>query len=189
MSTQIQLRRGTTSDHSTFTGAVGEVTVDTDKDTVVVHDGSTVGGHPLVKESALGTLATQDADDVAITGGSITGINTLVPQDSPSGAAQMPSGTSAERPVSPNAGMLRWNEDDTQFEGYDGSGWTEIAGGGGAGGGATGAGGDQVFWENDQTVTTSYTLTAGKNAFSAGPISIDVGATVTIPSGAFWTVI
>ena len=62
MSTAVQLRRGTTSQHSTFTGAVGEVTVDTDKDTVVVHDGSTAGGHPLLKESAIGvTVQAYDA--------------------------------------------------------------------------------------------------------------------------------
>lgn len=54
MSVQVQLRRGTTSEHSSFTGALAEVTVDTDKKTVVVHDGSTVGGVPLAKESALG---------------------------------------------------------------------------------------------------------------------------------------
>ena len=59
MSIQVQLRRGTTSQHSTFTGVVGEVTVDTDKDTLVVHDGSTAGGVALAKESALfnGTYA------------------------------------------------------------------------------------------------------------------------------------
>ena len=53
MATQIQFRRGTTAEHSTFTGVVGEVTVDTDKDTAVVHDGSTAGGIPLAKESSL----------------------------------------------------------------------------------------------------------------------------------------
>ena len=48
----IQLRRGSTAEHSTFTGLVGEVTVDTTKDTIVVHDGVTAGGIPLAKESA-----------------------------------------------------------------------------------------------------------------------------------------
>jgi hypothetical protein len=48
----IQLRRGSTAEHSTFTGLVGEVTVDTTKDTIVVHDGTTPGGIPLAKESA-----------------------------------------------------------------------------------------------------------------------------------------
>lgn len=47
MAIQIQLRSGTTPEHSTFTGAVGEVTVDTTKDTLVVHDGVTVGGFPV----------------------------------------------------------------------------------------------------------------------------------------------
>jgi hypothetical protein len=47
MATEIRFRRGTTAQHSTFTGALAEVTVDTDKKTVVVHDGITVGGIPL----------------------------------------------------------------------------------------------------------------------------------------------
>ena len=53
MSTQIQRRRGTTSEHSSFTGAAGEITIDSTKNTIVVHDGSTQGGIPLAKESAL----------------------------------------------------------------------------------------------------------------------------------------
>ena len=51
----IQLRRGTTSQHSTFTGLLGEITVDTDKDTIVVHDGATAGGYPLAKASDAAT--------------------------------------------------------------------------------------------------------------------------------------
>jgi hypothetical protein len=59
----------------------------------------------------------------------------------------------------------------------------------GTAGGASGAGGDDVFYENGQTVTTDYTLTTNKNAMSAGPITINSGATVTIPSGASWVVV
>ena len=55
MSTQIQRRRGTTSEHSSFTGAAGEITIDSTKNTVVVHDGSTQGGFPLAKESSVPT--------------------------------------------------------------------------------------------------------------------------------------
>jgi hypothetical protein len=51
----IQLRRGTTAQHASFTGLVGEITVDTDKDTIVVHDGSTAGGIPLAKASEAGS--------------------------------------------------------------------------------------------------------------------------------------
>jgi len=50
MATELKLRRGTTSQHSSFTGAEAEVTVDTDKETVVVHDGTTVGGYALARE-------------------------------------------------------------------------------------------------------------------------------------------
>jgi hypothetical protein len=53
MSQLLQLRRGTTAQHSTFTGAVGELTIDTDKDVPVVHDGSTAGGFPLAKASSV----------------------------------------------------------------------------------------------------------------------------------------
>ena len=58
MAIQIQLRQGTTTEHNSFTGAVGEVTVDTTKDVPVVHDGVTVGGHPVAsKANADGTIS------------------------------------------------------------------------------------------------------------------------------------
>jgi hypothetical protein len=57
------------------------------------------------------------------------------------------------------------------------------------GGGATGGGADQVFFQNSQVVTTSYTITTGKNAMSAGPITINSGVVVTIPSGSVWTIV
>jgi len=50
MATQVQFRRGTTGEHSAFTGAVGEVTVDTEKKILCVHDATTPGGFPLLKE-------------------------------------------------------------------------------------------------------------------------------------------
>jgi len=61
MATQVQTRRGTTAEHSTFTGAAGEVTVDTDKDVVVVHDGSTAGGFPQMRENGSQNLTTTGA--------------------------------------------------------------------------------------------------------------------------------
>lgn len=64
-SKQVQRRRGTTAQHTDFIGAAGEVTVDTDKNTLVVHDGITAGGHPLEKEgggvlTAVGDITTFD---------------------------------------------------------------------------------------------------------------------------------
>jgi hypothetical protein len=54
---------------------------------------------------------------------------------------------------------------------------------------ATGGGSDEIFYENDQTVTTSYTITNGKNAGSFGPISINSGATVTVGPGQTLTIV
>ena len=51
MPKEVRLRRGTTSSHSSFTGAQGEATVDTDKKVLVVHDGATVGGFPQARQS------------------------------------------------------------------------------------------------------------------------------------------
>ena len=59
----------------------------------------------------------------------------------------------------------------------------------GGGGGAVGAGTDKVFYENDQTVTQSYTISAGKNAMVAGPIAVASGKTITIPSGSELTIV
>jgi hypothetical protein len=53
MSTRVQFRRGTTAQHGSFTGAAGEVTVDTDKNVVVVHNGSTAGGFPLIRSGQI----------------------------------------------------------------------------------------------------------------------------------------
>ena len=64
MAVQLQLRQGTTTEHNTFTGAVGEVTVDTDKKTVVVHDGTTVGGTVLAKVSEVPSLVPQATEAV-----------------------------------------------------------------------------------------------------------------------------
>ncbi len=98
------------------------------------------------------------------------------------GYVDIPAGTTAQRPGSPNTGMLRFNTNFERYEGYDGSSWGSL-------GGASGAGGDSVFYENDINVTTNYTITSNKNAMSAGPITINNSATVTIPNGTTWTVV
>lgn len=98
-------------------------------------------------------------------------------------ALQLPAGTTGERPGSPTNGDIRYNSTTSSFEGYAGGAWGSI------GGGATGAGGDAVFYENGQTVSTSYELTASTNAMSAGPITIGASATVTVPSGQTWVIV
>lgn len=70
---------------------------------------------------------------------------------------------------------------------YDGTEFQLISVG--FGGGATGAGGDKIFIENGQTVTTSYSIPSLMNAMSTGPITIASGATVTIPADSVWAII
>jgi len=65
----------------------------------------------------------------------------------------------------------------------DGSNLTGISAG------ATGGGSDEIFYENGQNVTTNYTITNGKNAMSAGPITIDSGVTVTVGAGETYTIV
>ena len=81
MATAIQWRRGTTSQHSSFTGLVGEITIDTDLNTVIVHDGSTAGGHRLAKYSEVTSAAAGDISSVVagngLSGGATTGDATI----------------------------------------------------------------------------------------------------------------
>ncbi len=93
------------------------------------------------------------------------------------------AGTTAQRPVSPANGQIRYNTTTSQFEGYQGGAWGQL------GGGATGAGGDEVFVENSRVVTTNYTIPVGKSAESVGPITINAGITVTVSSGERWVVL
>ena len=100
---------------------------------------------------------------------------------SSTGALRVSSGTTAERPTAAT-GMFRFNSSLTRFEGYNGASWGTL-------GGATGGGNDQIFYENGQNVTTDYTIASTKNAMSAGPITIDDGATVTVDTGASWVIV
>lgn len=104
-------------------------------------------------------------------------------QVSGTGAVVVPVGTLAQRPATPAAGQFRFNSSTQKFEGYNGAGW------GAVGGGATGATGNEVFYENDQFVTGDYTITSGRNAMSAGQITVNDGVTVTVPDGSAWTIV
>lgn len=69
MAKQVQLRRGTTSEHSSFTGAVGEITVDTSLNTARVHDGSTAGGTRLARYSEIVASSRQVVAGSGLSGG------------------------------------------------------------------------------------------------------------------------
>ena len=133
-----------------------------------------------------GTLAN------GVTASSLTALGTLSSLTvsgnilmSGTGVIDIPAGTTGQRPGSANTGMFRYNTTLNQFEGYSNTGWGAIGGGAGATGGST----DEVFMENDQTVTTDYTLGTNKNAVSVGNLTVNNGVTITIPSNATWVVL
>lgn len=120
----------------------------------------------------LGPITTTNFGLAPLSGATFTGdvvLNTTT-------ALRLPVGTTAQRSGSAGNGDIRYNSTTSSFEGYAGGAWGAI------GGGATGGGSDSVFYENSLTVTTSYTITANSGAHAVGPLTINSGATVTVPS-------
>ena len=118
-----------------------------------------------------------------------TSASDAVKKTAVTGSALLPVGTTAQRDAVPAAGMIRYNSSTSSFEGY-GSAWGAI------GGGATGGNTDAWALEHDNTITTSYEISAGKNVISAGPLTINAlesdGVTpvvVTVPSGSNWVIV
>ena len=102
---------------------------------------------------------------------------------SSTGFLKVPVGNNAQQPGQSGApqaaaGQFRYNSDTGQFEGYTTS-WGAIGGGAGATGGGT----DEVFLETGQTITTTYSLTPGKNAITVSP-TINNNVEVTVPTNA-----
>ena len=156
--------------------------VDTGDDTLKIRNGA---NNAYVNVSAVGGVGSVNlglalAASPTFTGTATFGGNVLL---SGTGVLDLPVGTTAQRPGTPNNGMIRYNSSLSRYEGYSGSAWGQL------GGGATGGGTDQVFYTNDQSVDSDFTLTGTLNAMSAGPISIASGVTVTVSSGATWTVV
>ena len=205
MAKLLKLRRGTTSQHSSFTGAEGECTVDTTKDTLVVHDNSTAGGRPLLREDvsnlAAGAIVhaslagdAVDGDNIAddsinsehYVDGSIDTAHIADNQVTLAKMAGIARGKIIYGDSSGNPAVLAPGSADQVLtsDGTDISWGTAAAG---ASGGNSGA--NAVFWENQQTVTHDYTITNNTNAGSFGPITVNSGVTVTVGSGENWTVI
>lgn len=155
----------------TFTTATATTITGTTVAATTFSGTPTFSGAATALTAAYGTNTTQIAT-TAYGQANFTGKTTAT------GAAIIPAGTTAQRDAAPVAGYLRWNNTVTAFEGWSGAAWTSV------GGGATGAGGDTVFVENSRIVTTSYTLSTGKNASCVGPITVNTGVVLTIPTGA-----
>jgi hypothetical protein len=84
-----------------------------------------------------------------------------------------------------DVGALYYNSSIQVLRAWDGFVWNSVTGAGGA----VGSFGNAAFFENDNTVTHSYTITAGKNAMSGGPMAVGGGVVVTVPVGSTWTVV
>lgn len=123
--------------------------------------------------------ASQTVSSTAITGT----VNDATLAIEATDAILVPVGTTTQRPSTGVEGYIRYNTTLDRFEGYANSAWGQL------GAGATGGGADNVFFENSLTVTTDYTITAGKSASSTGDITINSGVTVTIPSGSRWVIL
>ena len=104
------------------------------------------------------------------------------PSFTDTGALKLPVGTEAQRPGTPAAGQLRFNDDSDEFEGYNGTEWGAIGGGG-----AAEAGGS--IYVNSTTASETYTIASGTNGFSVGPITVDTGVTITVSSGQRWLIL
>jgi len=104
---------------------------------------------------------------------------TLVAKTSATGSGVLPAGTTAQRDGSPSAGYLRFNTTDTSAEIYDGSAWTAVGGGNTT---------DKGLYEHAHTISANYSITSGNNAMTAGPITINSGVSVTVPTGSTWVI-
>lgn len=109
--------------------------------------------------------------------------NLIVEKDSPTGAAYIPVGTTAQRPTTPSNGYLRYNTDLVSMEAYSNGAWGSV------GGGATGGGTDHIFNLNGQVINSNYTIPTGMNAVTAGDVTIATGVTVTVPTGSKWVIV
>jgi len=154
-------------------------------DTARTINGTSFDGSANITVTAAAGTLTGATLASGVTGSSLTSVGVLTSllisgniSMSGTGAIDVAAGTTAQRPGSASPGMFRYNSTEDQFEGYTTS-WGAIGGGAGATGGGT----DKVFVENDQTVTTSYTLGANKNASTVSP-SLNSGVVITIPANA-----
>jgi hypothetical protein len=95
------------------------------------------------------------------------------------GQVKLPAGTTAQRSGSPAEGMLRYNTDLDSFEGYVDGIW------GGIGGAQAGG----AIITNKDEATVDYTIAAGENGLSVGPVTVASGVTITVSAGQRWLVL
>jgi hypothetical protein len=211
--TNIKAKDGTAS--TTIADSTGVVTISTQLNV----DNLRLDGNTVSSTDTNGNVNITPAGSGAmIVGGNASFSST--------GSVKIPVGTTAQRPT-PAAGMLRFNDDSDEFEGYNGTAWASV--GGSAISNDTSTATDlfpsflsattgtaaSIFTSNAKllyrpstgefkaevlvaqnglvvnsaTIDTTYSIPSGSNAMSAGPVAVDSGITVTVPSGSVWTIV
>ena len=193
-----QLRSGTSSKRPIPTSlAVGQLAVNYHEDDPAIYLRDDQGDLVKIAPAFIGTTQPNNTP-VSVTAGSFisgTAYQILVPgntdftligaADSSAGtiftATGVGTGTGTASSFQGNAVGEIWLNTTTtppKLQIYNGSAWLDAGGAG-----AVGAGGDQIFLEVDKTLSTSYSVSSGKDALTAGPLEIATGQTLTIPSG------
>ena len=131
---------------------------------IAVTGNATVGGNLAVTGTSAFTGAITAAADATFSG---------------TGQVKLPAGTTAQRSASPANGMIRYNSDQDQIEGYVDGVW----------GGISGAQAGGAILTNKDIASVNYTITTGENGLSVGPITVNSGVTITISSGQRWVVL
>ena len=146
----------------------------------VVSGGTNLGAVTATSVSLSTDLAVADGGTGSSTAAGARANLSAVGYTTTTGSVIITSGSEAQRDGSPSAGYFRFNTDSASFEGYDGTAWGAVGGGNST---------DTGLWENSNTISANYTITTNNNAMSAGPITINSGVTVTVPTGSRWVVI
>jgi len=189
-----QVLLGNSSNVPTATALTGDVTIDSSGVTAI-GSGVVVNADVNASAAIAGTKISPDFGSQNIsTTGDVSAVNvTLANQGDIRFGEATANGTNyvAFQAPSTIASNVTWTlpATDASVSGYalksDGAGTLSW----GLAGGALGGGSDQIFYENDQTVTTNYTISTNKNAMTAGPVTINSGVTVVVPSGSTWSIV
>jgi len=177
---EMRINKATLSD--SVTGAAASAAAASTSASAAASSATSASTSASTATTQAGIATTQASNASASAAAAAASAASTLFRTSTTGSLITPTGTTAQRDVSALAGYFRFNSTNTQFEGYNGTTWSGV-------GGASGGGGNPIMYENDITISVDYTITTNKNAMSAGPLTLNSGITVTVPSGSTWVVL